>query len=283
MRLARYVHGGRAALGAVHGEAVVPAPWPDFETLFALDDPAAAVRAFTPDPARAVRPERLLAPVVHRCQVIGTGGNYADHAAEAARAAVVVSEPVFLPFLWGAVIGPDDEIVIPYPETQTDYEVELAVVIGRTARRLTPENAMDHVFGYTIVNDVSAREVMTREKMQVMLSKSPDTFVPVGPHVVTTDEIPDPYALGIATYLNGGIRQKSTTGAMTVRIPELLTAITRQCTLYPGDVVTTGTPGGVGFFREPQEFMRHGDTIVAEVEGVGRLSNRVVASWETGR
>jgi 2-keto-4-pentenoate hydratase/2-oxohepta-3-ene-1,7-dioic acid hydratase in catechol pathway len=194
-----------------------------------------------------------------------------------------VSEPVFMPFLWGAVVGPDDEIVIPYPETQTDYEVELAVVIGRTARRLTPENAMDHVFGYTIVNDVSAREVMTREKMQVMLSKSPDTFVPVGPHVVTTDEIPDPYALGIATYLNGGIRQKSTTGAMTVRIPELLTAITRQCTLYPGDVVTTGTPGGVGFFREPQEFMRHGDTIVAEVEGVGRLSNRVVASWEAGR
>jgi 2,4-didehydro-3-deoxy-L-rhamnonate hydrolase len=116
-----------------------------------------------------------------------------------------------------------------------------------------------------------------------MLSKSPDTFVPVGPHVVTTDEIPDPYTLGIATYLNGGIRQKSTTGAMTVRIPELLTAITRQCTLHPGDVVTTGTPGGVGFFREPQEFMRHGDTIVAEVEGVGRLSNRVVASWEAGR
>jgi 2-keto-4-pentenoate hydratase/2-oxohepta-3-ene-1,7-dioic acid hydratase in catechol pathway len=99
---------------------------------------------------------------------------------------------------------------------------------------------------------------------------------------VTVDEVPDPYALGIATYLNGEVRQKSTTGAMTVRIPELLTAITRQCTLHPGDIVTTGTPGGVGFFRNPQEFMQAGDTIVAEVEGVGRLSNRVVASWKTG-
>ena len=278
MRLARYSLGGRNALGVVDGDHVVPTLWPDFESLFALDDPSAAIRESSPDPTAAVRPDRLLPPVVHRAQVIGTGGNYADHAAEA-RSQIVVAEPVFLPFLWSAVIGPDDDIVIPHPDTQTDYEVEMAVVIGRTARRLSPENAMDHVFGYTIVNDVSAREVMVRERMQVMLSKSVDTFVPVGPHVVTADEVPDPYALGIATYLNGEVRQKSTTGAMTVRIPELLTAITRYCTLHPGDIVTTGTPGGVGFFRDPPEFMHHGDTIVAEVEGIGRLTNRVVASW----
>src|SRR4051812_21156322 len=205
MRLARYRLGGRDALGAVYGDTVVPTPWPDFDTLFALADPMAAVRSFTPDPAAAVTPARLLPPVVHRAQLIGTGGNYADHAAEAARVSVVVSEPVFMPFLWGAVIGPDDEIVVPYPETQTDYEVEFSVVIGTTATRLTPETAMDHVFGYTVVNDVSAREVMTREKMQVMLSKSVDTFVPVGPHIVTVDEVPGPYALGIATYLNGEV------------------------------------------------------------------------------
>jgi len=138
---------------------------------------------------------------------------------------------------------------------------------------------MDHVFGYTILNDVSARDVMARDIKQVMLCKSVDTFVPVGPHVVTKDEIADPHALRIATYLNGEIRQDSLTGKMLNRIPELLTALTRDITLYPGDVVSTGTPGGIGYFRDPQEFMAPGDVITAEVEHVGRLTNRVVASW----
>jgi 2,4-didehydro-3-deoxy-L-rhamnonate hydrolase len=186
---------------------------------------------------------------------------------------------VFMPYLWGAVIGPEDDIVIPTEDTQTDYEVELSVVIGQTARGLTEETAMDAVFGFTIVNDVSAREVMVREKMQVMLSKSVDTFLPVGPHVVTKDEIGDLYDLQIATYLNGQLRQHSSTGLMTVRVPALLAAITRTVTLHPGDIVTTGTPGGVGFFRDPPEFMQPGDTIVAEVEHVGRLTNRVVRGW----
>jgi 2-keto-4-pentenoate hydratase/2-oxohepta-3-ene-1,7-dioic acid hydratase in catechol pathway len=279
MRLARFQHSGRESLGAVHGEAVIPLPWRDFDSLFALEDPLAAVRAVEPDLRRATIPERLLPPVRSRPQIIGTGGNYADHRAEAAAASVVVSEPVFIPFLWGAVIGTEDDIVIPFPDTQTDYEVELAVVIGRTARRLSPDSAMEHVFGYTVVNDVSAREVMVREKMQVMLCKSPDTFLPVGPHIVTVDEIPDPYDLGIATYLNGEVRQESSTGAMMHTIPDLLSRITRHCTLYPGDIVTTGTPGGVGFSRSPQEFMRPGDTVVAMVEGVGRLRNRLVAGW----
>lgn len=280
MRLARFLYDGRELLGAVDGDTVIPLPWNDFDTLFTVDDPAAAVRDVTLDPATAVTPDRLLPPVVHRAQLIGTGGNYADHVAEAASAAVVIAEPIFLPYLWGAVVGPGDDIVIPFPDTRTDYEVELAVVIGRTAHRLTVDDAMDHVFGYTVVNDVSAREVMAREKMQVMLCKSPDTFLPVGPHVVTADEIPDPYDLSIATYLNGEVRQKSNTGMMTHRIPDLLARITRHCTLHPGDVVTTGTPGGVGFARDPQEFMRPGDTIVAEVEGVGRLSNNLVAGWD---
>ncbi|MFE4664650.1 fumarylacetoacetate hydrolase family protein [Streptomyces sp. NPDC056716] len=257
---------------------VVPLPWQSFDELFAADDPAAEVAAVRPEIEAAVTPERLLAPVVHRPQIIGTGGNYADHTTEA-RQAIQISEPVFLPYLWGAVIGPRESIVIPYPDSKTDYEVELAVVIGRTAKHLTEEDAMEHVFGYTVVNDVSARAVMEREKYQVMLCKSIDTYMPVGPYVVTKDEIPDPYALGIATYLNGEARQKSVTGAMTHRIPRLLTTLTRSVTLHPGDIVSTGTPGGVGFFRTPQEFMRPGDVITAEVEGVGRLTNTVVAGW----
>jgi 2,4-diketo-3-deoxy-L-fuconate hydrolase len=135
------------------------------------------------------------------------------------------------------------------------------------------------VFGYTIVNDVSARDVMARERMQAMLCKSVDTFLPVGPHIVTKDEIEDPYSLEIATYLNGEVRQKSCTGNMIARIPQLLVAITASVTLHPGDVVTTGTPGGVGYFRNPQEFMQPGDVITAEVSGVGRLTNRVVAGY----
>lgn len=280
MRLVRYQAAGETGIGAVRPDgSVVTTPWPDFGALFAEPDPLRAAQALDLSCQEPVAVQRLLAPAVDRAQVIGTGGNYADHAAEARTGGLVVAEPVFMPYLWGAVIGPEDDIVIPTEDTQTDYEVELSVVIGQTARGLTEETAMDAVFGFTIVNDVSAREVMVREKMQVMLSKSVDTFLPVGPHVVTKDEIPDLYDLQIATYLNGQLRQHSSTGLMTVRVPALLAAITRTVTLHPGDIVTTGTPGGVGFFRDPPEFMQPGDIIVAEVEHVGRLTNRVVRGW----
>jgi 2-keto-4-pentenoate hydratase/2-oxohepta-3-ene-1,7-dioic acid hydratase in catechol pathway len=280
VRLVRFKAAGQTGVGAVPVEDgdVYPTPWASFDELFAEPDPLAAVAALRLDSQAPVHPERLLSPVVYRSQVILTGGNYADHAAEA-RSVIRVSEPVFLPFLWGAVIGPDDAIVVPTPDTQADYEVQFAVVIGRTARGLTEENAMDHVFGYTIVNDVSAREVTAREQFQVTLSKSVDTFTPVGPHIVTRDEITDPHALGIASYLNGEVRQTSSTAAMTMRIEGLLTMLTRTVTLYPGDILATGTPGGVGYFRTPPEFMVPGDAITVEVEGVGRMMNQVTKGW----
>jgi len=277
MRLVRYERNGKQGVGAAVEGGIVETPWSSFEELFAEADPLAAVQALQLDES-AFQPDRLLPPVVDRCQIIGTGGNYADHAEEA-KENIQVSEPVFMSVLWGSVIGPDDAIVIPTDDTQTDYEVEFSVVIGKKARGLTRDNAMDYVFGYTVFNDVSAREVMVRERYQIMLSKSPDTFSPIGPHVVTKDEVPDPYALDIATYLNGEIRQHSNTGLMTAKIPQLLEALTRTVTLHPGDVMTTGTPGGVGFFRKPQEFMKDGDVITASVEGVGDLSNRVIAGW----
>jgi 2-keto-4-pentenoate hydratase/2-oxohepta-3-ene-1,7-dioic acid hydratase in catechol pathway len=279
MRLVKYVADGRPHIGVrIDEERVAPAPWNDFEELFAQDDPLAAVLAFDPSTVDAIRPERLLAPTVNRPYVIGTGGNYPDHVAEA-KAEIDTREPVFLPFLWGAIIGPDDDIVVPAEDTLTDYEVEFSVVIGKVAKGLTRDNAMDYVFGYTIVNDVSAREVMARERMQAMLSKSVDTFLPVGPHIVTKDEIADPYSLAISTYLNGEVRQKAVTGSMMHRIPQLLETLTRTITLHPGDIVTTGTPGGVGYFRDPPEFLHPGDTIVAQVEQVGRLENKVQAGW----
>jgi 2,4-diketo-3-deoxy-L-fuconate hydrolase len=279
MRLSRYLDDDGPRLGIAFDDGTVaPTRWAGFDELFGTQDPVEALHREGARCRTPVKPRRLLPPVVRRPQVIGTGGNYPDHVAEA-KAVIDAGEPVFLPFLWGAIIGPDDEIIIPTADTLTDYEVEFSVVIGRTARHLTEESAMDAVFGYTVVNDVSAREVMIRERMQVMMSKSIDTFLPVGPHVVTKDEIPDPYSLEIATYLNGDVRQKASTGSMVSRIPELLTAITASITLHPGDVVTTGTPGGVGYFRSPQEFMQPGDVITAEVSTVGRLTNRVVAGY----
>jgi len=279
MRLARYEDKQGRHVGVVlESGKIVSTPWTGFDGLFAEADPYAALLDIDLSAGEVASPDRLLAPVVDRAQIISTGGNYRDHLDEA-KDEIQAREPVFFPFLWGAIIGPDDAIVIPRPDALTDYEVELCVVIGKKARHLTAENAMDYVFGYTILNDVSARDVMEREIHQVMLCKSVDTFVPVGPHVVTKDEIADPHALRIATYLNGEIRQDAITGKMLARIPQLLTALTRDITLYPGDVVSTGTPGGIGYFRDPPEFMAPGDVITAEVKHVGRLTNRVVAGW----
>jgi 2,4-diketo-3-deoxy-L-fuconate hydrolase len=279
MRLARYEDPAGRHVGVVlDSRRVVPAPWSGFEGLFAEYDPYAALQQIDVSEAKAVVPGRLLPPIVDRAQIIATGANYRDHTDEA-KDEIQVREPVFFPFLWGSVIGPEDAIVIPRQDALTDYEVELCVVIGQSARHLTPDNAMDYVFGYTILNDVSARDVMAHEIFQVMLCKSIDTFVPIGPYLVTKDEIADPYALRIATYLNGEVRQDAVTGMMTARIPQLLTALTRDITLHPGDVVSTGTPAGIGFFRTPQEFMAPGDVITAEVEHVGSLTNRVVAGW----
>lgn len=280
MRLVRYEGRSGTGVGALTADGtMVDTPWHTFEDVFAEADPLAAVTALDLTAGIAVDVRRLLPPTVDRVQVIGTGGNYADHAAEAAAGGLRIVEPVFMPYLSSAVIGPDDDIVIPTPDTQTDYEVELSVVIGRVARGLTEQDAMDAVFGYTIVNDVSAREVMARERLQIMLSKSPDTFLPVGPAVVTKDEIADLYDLRISTRLNGELKQDSSTGLMTARVPRLLAAITQTITLRPGDIVTTGTPGGVGYFRTPPELLQPGDTITAEVEGVGQLTNRVRRGW----
>jgi 2-keto-4-pentenoate hydratase/2-oxohepta-3-ene-1,7-dioic acid hydratase in catechol pathway len=230
------------------------------------------------DGRHVVTPDRMLAPVADHCQVILTGGNYANHLAEVSHL-INPKEPVFFPGLWSAVIGPGESIRIPEERTETDWEAELAFVISRTAHRVSAEDAWDYVFGYTMVNDVSARDVMAREGLQIMLCKSPDTFCPIGPHVITADELGDIGGRRITTRLNGVVKQDASTDQMLVKIPHILEFLTRSVTLQPGDIVTTGTPGGVGAFRNPPEFMKPGDEITVEVEGVGALSNPVVAGW----
>jgi 2-keto-4-pentenoate hydratase/2-oxohepta-3-ene-1,7-dioic acid hydratase in catechol pathway len=225
-----------------------------------------------------VEADTLLAPLAERCQVILTGGNYANHLAEVSHL-IAPKEPVFFPGLWSSVTGPGSDIVIPEQRTETDWEAELAFVISKRAHRISAADAWEYVFGYTMVNDVSARDVMARESLQIMLCKSPDTFCPVGPWLITADEVGEIGGRRITTRVNGVLKQDATTDQMIVGIPEILEFLTRSVTLEPGDLVTTGTPGGVGAFRTPPEFLKPGDEVTVEVEGVGALTNQLVAGW----
>lgn len=278
MRFVRFLAGGRSGFGVETPDGgVVDTGITDLREIIDLDltDRATARRLLD---GPTVHPERLLAPVADRCQIIYAGGNYRDHLAEVSHL-ITPAEPVFFPGLWSSVIGPGEPIVIPDVTSQTDYEVELAIVIGRTARHVTAADAWSHIFGFTVVNDVSARDVMRREALQIMLCKSPDTFCPIGPRIVTRDEAGDLAGRRVTTHVNGDLRQDASTDDMVVAIPELLEFLTRTVTLFPGDIVTTGTPGGVGAFRSPPEFLRPGDTVTVAVEGVGELTNSLVASW----
>jgi 2-keto-4-pentenoate hydratase/2-oxohepta-3-ene-1,7-dioic acid hydratase in catechol pathway len=276
MRIARYEDVNGIGLGAVTDAGTRRLSWSGLEELFAEPDPWAAIQSVDTSILEPVGEHRLLAPTVDRCQLIATGGNYRDHVDEAGRE---IAEPIFFSALWSSITGPGTEIIAPGPETFLDYEVEFAVVIGKTARKLRPDNAMEVVFGYTVTNDISARDVMAGNRMQVLLCKSLDSFWPVGPFLVTADEIPDPGKLNVTSSLNGELRQSASTSQLIFDIPALLCRLTESITLHPGDIVTTGTPAGVGYFRTPPESMKPGDVIVAEVEQVGSLTNYVVAGW----
>ncbi|MBN1625983.1 MAG: fumarylacetoacetate hydrolase family protein [Deltaproteobacteria bacterium] len=156
---------------------------------------------------------------------------------------------------------------------KVDFEGELAVIIGRKIHECPEESAMDAIFGYTCANDVSARNIQFMDN-QIVRGKSPDTFCPLGPWIVTADEAPDPHALNLKTILNGEVVQESNTGEMLFRIPELISFLSMTFTLMPGDVILTGTPHGVGCFRDPPLYMKDGDEIVVEIEGIGRLENK---------
>ena len=214
---------------------------------------------------------RLLAPLERPGKIIAIGLNYMDHCRE------TNSKPPEKPIVFckfpTSVIGPGDEIRWSESLTnQVDYEVELAVVIGSTATRVSEEAALDHVFGYTVGNDVSARDLQFSDGQWVR-AKSIDTFCPLGPAVVTADEIGSPQDLGIRSRLNGQTMQDSNTGEMIFSVVHLISFCSHAFTLEPGDVILTGTPHGVGVGREPQVFMKDGDHIVVEIDGIGTLEN----------
>lgn len=270
MRLVRCQLDGEPRVCVRNGATVSPTQFADM-----LDLIRTGPDGWTED--GAVEPERLLAPL-RPGKMLFCGVNYPDHADENPDA-VMPTEPFFFSKLPNAVVGPGEPIRIPAPETHTDYEVELAVVIGRTATRVSRADALDHVFGYTVANDVSARDVQFRDS-QITLGKNADSFCPLGPEVVTADELPDPSALHVATYVNGERRQHAATSSWLFDVPQLIEFVTRTITLEPGDLVTTGTPSGVAAFRDPPLWLRPGDEVTVEVEEIGRLTNPVVAGWE---
>lgn len=219
---------------------------------------------------------RALAPLPKPGKIVCIGLNYMDHCRE--QNIKVPERPVVFAKFPNTVTGPFDAIEWDSALTnQVDYEVELGVVIGKTARRVTQEKALDYVFGYTTANDVSARDLQFSDSQWVR-GKSLDGFCPFGPVIVTADEIPDPQQLALRTTVNGQVLQDSNTAEMIFGVRELISFLSQAFTLEPGDLILTGTPDGVGVFRKPQVFLRDGDQVAVEVEHIGKLENRVVVS-----
>lgn len=219
---------------------------------------------------------RLGAPIGHVAKFIGVGLNYADHAAETNSR--IPREPVLFTKATSCISGPNDDIVLPPGSEKGDWEVELAVVIGRRAKNIAEAEAIEHVAGYCTCNDVSERFFQVEGTGQWLKGKSADTFGPLGPWLVTRDEIPDPQALELGLDLNGEQAQRSSTSNMVYSVPYLVAFISKFMTLLPGDVIATGTPPGVGMGRKPPRFLKAGDELRLWVEGLGEQRQRVVAS-----
>jgi 2-keto-4-pentenoate hydratase/2-oxohepta-3-ene-1,7-dioic acid hydratase in catechol pathway len=213
----------------------------------------------------------LAAPVGQPGKVVAIGLNYRDHAQE--QGAPLPKAPLIFAKFTTSITGPYDPIEWDAALTeQVDYEVELGVVIGKKARKVSEADALDYVFGYTIINDVSARDLQFGDRQWVR-GKSLDTFCPVGPVIVTREEIPDPQALKVRCLVNGSVMQDSNTAQMVFGVKELVSYCSQAFTLEPGDLIATGTPSGVGTFRKPPFYLKDGDVVRTEVERIGSIEN----------
>jgi 2-keto-4-pentenoate hydratase/2-oxohepta-3-ene-1,7-dioic acid hydratase in catechol pathway len=207
-------------------------------------------------------------------KIVCVGLNYRKHAEETG--AAIPTSPVLFSKFQNTVAAPDEDVPLTDAATQYDYEVELAVVVGETTKNVSAADALNSVFGYATANDLSARDLQNRTS-QWILGKTMDKFMPIGPYLVTADEVPNPQALAIRTWLNGELRQNSNTDDMIFPVAELIAYISRHFTLEPGDVIITGTPEGVILGMAEKRWMAPGDVVEVEVDGLGKLRNRMVA------
>jgi 2-keto-4-pentenoate hydratase/2-oxohepta-3-ene-1,7-dioic acid hydratase in catechol pathway len=237
---------------------------------------AAAVAAAQPDAVRyPAAAARLLAPVPDPEKIICIGLNYRDHAAESG--AAIPTEPVLFSKFATTLIGHGEAIILPPVSREVDYEAELVLVVGKPGRSIPAAAAMGYLAGYTIGHDVSARDwQLKKDGKQWLAGKTFDTFAPTGPVLVTADEVPDPHSLGIRLRLNGQTMQDSNTRQLIFTAGAILAYVSQVVTLRPGDLVFTGTPSGVGFTRKPPVFLKGGDVVEVEIDGLGVLRNPVV-------
>jgi 2-keto-4-pentenoate hydratase/2-oxohepta-3-ene-1,7-dioic acid hydratase in catechol pathway len=285
LRLVQYSVQGESRLGVVIADRIVDVrkaadsaglDTKAFTSTLALlaagDEALAFVRALK-DESNAVLLSgvRLECPVASR-KIVAVGLNYKDHAIEAGLK--IPTAPLCFAKFTSSLSGPFDPIQLPAEDSQVDFEGELGVIIGRKARRVGESDAMGHVAGYVVFNDVSARKWQFDDG-QWTRGKSCDTFAPNGPFLVTADEVPDPGALRITTRLNGKIMQDSNTNQLIFNIPKIVSYFSHSFTLDPGDLIATGTPAGVGFSRMPPVYLNDGDVVEVEIERIGRISNRV--------
>jgi 2-keto-4-pentenoate hydratase/2-oxohepta-3-ene-1,7-dioic acid hydratase in catechol pathway len=293
MRIVQYVSGGSRACGVQVGEHVFPTGYDDTLALIRDGDRGLEAAASAPERSDPVRVDRLLAPLTSPGKIFGSGVNYASHGDE--DPGFVFPDEVVWDFikLASAIVGPSEPIVIPPSDDvikrvpggkapfsehgfAVDYEVEFGVVLGRRAKNVAREHAMDYVFGYTVVNDVGARSVQFHNG-QRDLAKNFDTFCPLGPCIVTTDELTDWENVEIRSYVNGELRQSAFVREQLGPPPVAIEWISSIITLEPGDVLSTGTPAGCGTFMSPPRFLEPGDTVTVSASGIGELTNPVVA------
>jgi acylpyruvate hydrolase len=241
------------------------------QTPDAMDHVRRAAEAF-PGHGPEVSGLKLLPPLPRVGKILCIGQNYADHCREQNQP--LPERPILFAKFPSCLIACGDDIVRPDDVTKLDYEAELVVVIGKRARRVAKADALDYVAGYMVGNDVTAREVQKRDGQWVR-GKSYDTFAPTGPYLVTRNEVPDSGKLGIRCRVNGELRQDSNTSNLVFDVPTLIENLSSGITLEPGDLIFTGTPGGVGVFRDPPVFLQPGDVVECEIDGLGTLTNRV--------
>jgi 2-keto-4-pentenoate hydratase/2-oxohepta-3-ene-1,7-dioic acid hydratase in catechol pathway len=269
MKLVTFTHDKRTQLGELDGDKVYVLAGPD---TMRMND--VLRRGITPNRLNQSFPlaEVTLNAPLHPGKVIAIGLNYAKHAAETG--AALPPAPIIFAKFPSSVIGPGQAITWSKSITnQVDWEVELGIVIGKKARNVTEEDALKHVYGYTVANDVSARDLQIRIDRQWTRGKSLDTFCPLGPCIVTRSAIPDPNKLNLKTVINGKVMQDSNTEDLIFNVQQLISYCSRMFTLEPGDVILTGTPSGVGEGMKPPQYLKDGDQVTVSVEGIGEMTN----------
>jgi len=282
MKFVTFHHNNHTHAGVVANDQVMSLAGAGFhsvlEVITAGQEALLLIKSFVetgvPDASFPLASVRLMAPIPRPPKIICIGLNYREHAIESKLEIPTI--PVVFSKYASSVIGPGEAIVLPKNSTKPDYEAELAVVIGKNGRHIKAADWEEYVFGYTNMNDVSARDFQLATS-QWMIGKTFDTFAPMGPYLVTADEIGDPHNLNISLTINGETLQNSNTRELIFRIPQLIEYLSSVFTLECGDVISTGTPSGVGFSHNPPRWLKAGDSVTVKVEGLGELTNPVVA------